>query len=166
MNSPSWAVSAVVADAGPLIALGRLDRLALLPAIFQEIQVPRVVLAECLLRPALADARRIEDAVAHGWLLACDAVPIEAAGLGLGERAALGRAQEIGAALLADDKGARLRAVQLGIATVGTLGILVKAHQLGLLPDVPNTIDQLRSTGYWLSEAAVAQAIAAARHRR
>ena len=39
-------VRIVVADAGPLIALGRLDALHLLPALFAEVQVTTKVLAE------------------------------------------------------------------------------------------------------------------------
>ncbi len=50
----------VVADAGPLIALGRLDALHLLPKLFAEIQVTATVLDECLARPGLIDAQRKE----------------------------------------------------------------------------------------------------------
>ena len=48
---PPSAISVVVCDAGPLIALGRLDRLRLLTALFRDVQVPQAVLAECVLRP-------------------------------------------------------------------------------------------------------------------
>ena len=37
----------VVSDSGPLICLGRLDLLRLLPALFAEVQVPEPVLREC-----------------------------------------------------------------------------------------------------------------------
>ena len=60
------ATKVVVADAGPLIALGRLDRLVLLGGVFEQVQVPRAVLAECLARPELEDAQRIMAAVADG----------------------------------------------------------------------------------------------------
>jgi predicted nucleic acid-binding protein len=162
VSSPPSAISVVVADAGPLIALGRVDRLALLTAVFQQVQVPHAVLAECLLRPERPDARRIDEAVANGWLLPCEGAAIEAAGLGAGERAAIGRAREIGAALLADDLAARACAVKLGLTTIGTLGVLVKAHRIGLAPDLRTLIDALRAGGYWLSDAAIRQAFAAA----
>jgi predicted nucleic acid-binding protein len=165
MSLPPSAISVVVADAGPLIALGRLDRLALLSAVFQQVQVPHVVLAECLLRRDQADARRIEAAVAAGALLPCDGPSVEAAGLGAGERAAIGRAQEIGAALLADDQAARACAARLGIVAVGTLGVVVKAHRLGLVPSVQALIEELRNSGHWLSDSAVEQALAAAREQ-
>lgn len=41
----AWAISVVVANAGPLIALGRVDRLVLLTAVFQQVQVLHAVLA-------------------------------------------------------------------------------------------------------------------------
>ena len=44
-------VKVVVSDAGPLISLGRLDLLALLPEVFAQVQVPTAVLDECMARP-------------------------------------------------------------------------------------------------------------------
>lgn len=125
--------------------------------------MPHAVLNECLLRRDLADARRIEAAVVAGWLLTCEGTAIEAAGLGAGERAAVGRAREIGAGLLADDQAARACAAGLGLMTIGTLGVLVRAHRVGLLPDLHSQIDNLRASGYWLSDATVQQALAAAK---
>ncbi len=46
----------VIADAGPLIALGRLNALHLLPALFAEIQATDMVLAECAARLGFIDA--------------------------------------------------------------------------------------------------------------
>ena len=91
------AISVVVADAGPLIALGRLDRLPILVEVFREVQVPRDVLAECLQRPELLDVQRIQAAVASGVLFLCEATPVRVDGLGAGESAAIGRAMEIAA---------------------------------------------------------------------
>lgn len=63
--------SVVVADAGPLIALGRLNRLDLLPRLFADIQVTATVLDECLAHPKLPDAQRIADALAAGHIHRC-----------------------------------------------------------------------------------------------
>ncbi len=111
MNWPHSAISVVVADAGPLIALGKLDRLDLLPALFERVMVPHAVLAECLTQPGLPDSVRIGAALTEGWLLASDARVEDIAGLGVGERAAIGLARQMGAALLADDRAARACAV-------------------------------------------------------
>lgn len=53
-------------------------------------------------------------------------------------------------------------AAQLGLVTIGTLGVLIKAQRLGLVPSALSLIEQLRAQGYWFSDAVVAQAIAAA----
>lgn len=153
----------VVSDAGPLISLGRLYLLALLPSLFAEVQVPRRILEECLARPQQADTVRIQAAVTSGSLRVCVAVPIEgSAGLALGERAAIGRALEIGAGLLVDDRGARDAAQASGLFVVGTLGVLNMAKRAGHLQAIAPLIEQLRASGQRLSHAAVADALAAA----
>ena len=126
---PPSAHKVVVSDSGPLIALGRLDLLALLPALFAQVQVPHEVLIECLARPANPDAVRIQAAVAQGWLIPCTATPIAQPGLDLGERAAIARALEIGAGLLADDLAARQHAAALRLVVIGTLGVLMLAKR-------------------------------------
>ena len=160
---PSSARRVVVSDAGPLIALGRLDLLLLLPALFAQVQVPRAVLNECMARPRNADATRIRLAVDQQWLVACDATPITMQGLDLGERSAIARAQEIGAGLLADDRAARQHAAALGLLVIGTLGVLVLAKRAGHVTAVRPLVDALRASGQRLSHAAVEQALAASR---
>ena len=65
---PSSVLRVVVSDAGPLVALGRLGLLHLLPALFVQVQgkVPNAVRTECMARPQNADAARIKFAVAQG----------------------------------------------------------------------------------------------------
>ena len=159
---PSSARRVVVSDAGPSIALGRLDLLHLLPELFAQVQVPSAVLAECMARPQNADAIRIRLAVAQQWLTPCDAIPITMQGLDLGERAAIARALEIGASLLADDRAARQHAAVLGLVVIGTLGVLVLAKRAGSVTSIRPLIDALRTSGQRLSRTAVAQALAAA----
>ena len=160
---PLSRVEIVVSDAGPLISLGRLDLLALLPALFSQVQVPQQVVAECLARPEQADTRRVMAALSAGWLLVCVAVPLpEPAELGLGERAAIGRALEIGAGLLADDSGARHYARARGLAVIGTLGVMAIAKRAGHINRIAPLIERLRAGGQRLSHAAVADALAMA----
>ena len=159
---PSSAHKVVVSDAGPLIALGRLDLLSLLPALFAQVQVLQAVLSECMARPQNADATRIRLAVDQQWLTLCDATPITMQGLDLGERAAIARALEIGAGLLADDRAARQHAAALGLVVIGTLGVLVLAKRAGHVAAVRPLVDALRTSGQRLGPAAVAQALGAA----
>lgn len=153
----------VVADAGPLIALGRVDALALLPALFAEVQVTETVLAECLARPDLIDAQRVAAALAAGWLVPCpDVLPPASGRLDPGESSAIARALEIGAGLLLDDRAAVVYARGLGLRVIGTLGILILAKRQGKLAQVAPLIEQLRTSGHYLGEAVIAAALAAA----
>ena len=156
------ATRVVVSDAGPLIALGRLDLLSLLFELFDDVQVPHAVLAECLARPELLDAQRIQAGVTGGLLHPCDALPVRADGLGDGERAAIGRALEIGALLLADDRAARRHARESGLVVIGTLGVLIRAKRIGSIAAVRPLIERLRASGHRLSDETVAAALDAA----
>lgn len=153
----------VVSDAGPLIALGRLDPLGLLHALFTQVQVPDAVLAECMVRPDQADTRRLLAALEAGWLLRCTAVPLTGPSeLDLGERAAIGLALDIGAILLADDLAAREFARSQGLTVIGTLGVLAVARRRGLIDHLAPLIERLRASGQRLSHAAIADALAMA----
>lgn len=153
----------VVADAGPLIALGRLDRLDLLPRLFSEVQVTSTVLDECLVHPSLLDAQRIADALAAGMICSYPDVERDYAGpLDPGESSAIARAHAIGAGLLMDDRAAVRHARAIGLKVIGTLGILVLAKRRGLLPEIRPLIDQLRNSGHYLGDPAVRAALNAA----
>lgn len=152
----------VVSDAGPLICLGRLDLLRLLPALFADVQVPEQVLYECTSRWQSPDATRIKTAVARGWLTACGLQPMIDGPLGRGERAAISRALAIGAGLLTDDQDARVRAESLQLTVVGTLGVLIRSKHAGLVPSVAPLINDLRTSGQRFGHAVVAQALSAA----
>jgi len=156
------AISVAVADAGPLIALARLDRLALLASLFDRVLVPEAVFAECVARPDLVDATRIRQGCESGMLTLCVATPLATTDLGRGERSAIGKAIEVKAALLADDLAARRRAEALGLITIGTLGVLVRAKRKGLLPQVRPEVDRLRAGGYWLGDDLLRAALRAA----
>lgn len=152
----------VVSDAGPLICLGRLDLLRLLPALFTEVQVPDRVLVECTSRWQSPDAARITAAIAQGWLTACGPQEMIDGTLGRGERAAIARALAIGAGLLTDDQDARVHAESLKLTVVGTLGVLIRSKQAELVPSVAPLIGNLRASGQRFGRSVVAQALAAA----
>lgn len=159
---PASRLRVVVSDAGPLISLGRVDLLRVLPVLFSEVQVPDQVLRECSVRPDNADLARIRAALGSRWIVSCGVVPLPAGPLGIGERAAIGRALAIGAGLLADDHDARHYAASLGLRVIGTLGVLVRAKHAGLLEAVAPLVERLRSSGQRLGADAVAQALTAA----
>lgn len=153
----------VVADAGPLIALGRLYRLELLPRLFADVQVTGTVLDECLAQPELPDAQRIAAALTAGHIRRCpDSERVEAGPLDPGESSAIVHAREIGAGLVMDDRAAVRHARAIGLKVIGTLGVLVLAKRRGLLQKVHPLIEQMRNGGHYLGEAAVHAALDAA----
>jgi predicted nucleic acid-binding protein len=163
---PPSAISVAVSDAGPLIALGRLDLLRLLPQLFEQVQVPEAVLAECVAQPRYPDAVRIQHACDTGQLVVCIAAPVSTSQLGAGERSAIGRALEIDAVLLVDDRAARRHARSLGLTVIGTLGLLVHAKRSDLTPEIATLIEALRASGYWITDTAINAALEAADERR
>ena len=148
----------VVADAGPLIALGRIGRLDLLRPILGEVLAPEAVLAECLVEPLRPGALAIVDAVARRWLHRTpDPRPEEPsfAVLGAGESAAIRLARALAVPVLMDDRAGRSVARNLGVAVIGTGGFILAAKQRGLIDAVAPVLEALRANGYHLPTALV-----------
>ena len=142
----------VVADAGPLIALARIDALNLLAGVFEQTLVTDTVLAECLARPDRPEGVAIRAATEAGWLIQ-EADPPAGPdwGLGAGETSALGLALARGAVILADDRAARRVATWLGVPVVGVLGLLVMARRQGRVSAIRPLIQTLVDSGYFLA---------------
>jgi len=69
----------------------------------------------------------------------------------LGESSAIALAVELkNALLIIDDLDARQFAANLGLEVTGTLGILVKAHERGIISDYQEMIAKLRTIGFRL----------------
>jgi uncharacterized protein len=122
----------VVADTSPLNYLLQIHCESALPALYKHIIIPSAVLAE-LTHPDTPT-------VVSNWLLrlpawteilqtASKADPSLAL-LDPGEREAIQLAQEHQATLLLiDERRGRMEAQRRGLATTGTLGVLLAAHQ-------------------------------------
>jgi predicted nucleic acid-binding protein len=66
-----------------------------------------------------------------------------------GESETIVLARELGASLiLIDEKLARRKTAQMGLKTIGTLGILVMAKTSGLTPTVRSHLDALKSSSF------------------
>jgi predicted nucleic acid-binding protein len=148
----------VVADSSPLrylIVLGQQD---LLPELLGETWIPSAVLDE-LSAPATPAGVRAFLHSLPGWLKvrAPERQTLEgiASELDRGERAALALAREIAADLvLLDDAAARAQAKLLGFRITGTIGLLRLAAERGLI-HVPGVVEQLRQSGFYLSESLI-----------
>ncbi len=137
-------MSVVLCNSGPLMALGKLNRLDLLAELYDKVQVPQAVYNEVISQGL---ARGAPDALVvrlfwqrQGWPVI--EVPPEVLSayepqvmLDPGEREVLALAQTLAEPLvLLDDEVARAEARRLELRVRGTLGILVQAFRNGLPP--------------------------------
>lgn len=157
----------VIADAGPLIALGRANRLELLQQLFQRVLITTAVAGELQLaeRPQATDAQQLQAALAAGWLeIHADAVPAAPLlnpGVDPGEASAISLAcQLLGGGgdvlLLIDDRAGRAEARHHGLCVIGTAAVAVLAEEGGLIPSALTLLQDLREAGYYLSDAVLA----------
>jgi predicted nucleic acid-binding protein len=80
--------------------------------------------------------------------------------LGRGEQDAIALAGELRADLvLMDDKDGRIEAERLGLTVVGTLGVLERAAERGLL-DLPTALTHLQATNFYVDAALIEEALA------
>ena len=133
----------VLCNAGPLMALGKLNRLGLLADLYREVQIPHAVYYEVVTRGL---ARGAPDALTVRLFLQRQRWPIvdvpdavlsaytPSVVLDPGETEVLALAQTLMDPLvLLDDEVARAEARRLKLRLRGTLGILVHAYRKGLL---------------------------------
>ena len=144
---------ALIVNAGPLIALARIDQLDLLPAAYKDISVPTAVYREVTRDPLLPGAREVAEA---DWLQAVEVTDAQAVArmrfwLDQGESEAIVLAQTHDTPLAIDERRGRRIATSFGVQVTGTVGILLASKQLGLVDSVTPLLDQLISRGVRLS---------------
>lgn len=140
----------VVSDTSPLNYLILIDCQDVLPALFGQIIIPRAVLNE------LQHAKTPEKI--KNWIITKPAwLEVRTAlvnpnnkleNLDYGEREAIFLAEELGAgAILIDEKDGRREAAKLGFVTIGTLSVLDRAAETGLI-SFAEAINRLRKTPF------------------
>lgn len=76
--------------------------------------------------------------------------------LDLGEAETIVLARELNATwVLMDEKKGRRKLDQLGIQKLGTVGILLKAKQVGILPSIRTDLERLHSQGFSIGPAVI-----------
>ena len=136
-------MTTVLCNAGPLIALGKLNRLELLAELYGQVQIPQAVYDEAVtkgLAVGAPDARTIRLFwQAKDWPIIKVAAATLAAYqpsviLGPGETEMLALARTLPDVLvLLDDETARAEARRLKLRVHGTLGVLTQAHRSKIL---------------------------------
>lgn len=151
----------VVSDTSPLSALAEIGEINLLHRLFGNISIPATVLAECQ-HPGAPQTLRTWAASLPEWAIVEPTPPkLHPAvnNLDPGEADAISIAMlSPGPVLLLVDERAGVRVVQdLGLPFTGTLGVLIRGHQLGLI-HFETALASLRRTRFRLSPAIIAHA--------
>jgi predicted nucleic acid-binding protein len=140
-----------VTDSTCLIALERIGQLDLLPQLFAAVFAPPAVQAELgsplewLVVRAASDLRVITALKTQ---------------LDEGEAEAIALAMELGdVSIILDDKKARRVARQVGLAVVGTVGILLRAKRRGVLATVAPLLATLHDTGFHIAPTLYCEAL-------
>jgi len=146
-----------------LIALGLLERLDLLQALFSEVFIPEAVQRE--IEQGGVNQLGLESFRRAGWIRVTPLtggrdVLLESL-LDAGEAAVISLAREQGVAtVLIDERKARKVARDIhGLQVIGTARILVEAKRRGLLAEIASSFKQLRQEGYWIHDTIVQAAL-------
>ena len=70
-----------------------------------------------------------------------------------GEAEAIALASEKNCLLISDDKQARTAAKRLGVDVIGTVGVLIRAKQNGIISEIKPILDNLESNDFFISRA-------------
>ena len=152
-------------NASPLILLGKAEILRFLPLLCDELVIPAGVVAE-VQRGRIADAGRAWLA-AEGGKFVRPALPIppvlaEWHG-GAGEADVIAWAlNHAGFTAVLDDRAARQLAVRHGVPVLGSLRVIVKAKERGLIAHARPALEKLRGAGGYVSDGLIDRAIALA----
>lgn len=150
----------IVSNTTPLIAFSSLQKFDLLHELFDKIYIAQAVYHEATVAKKEKDNLSYEIAQAN-WIYPIKikdtlAVEVLLDELDLGESETIVLAKEINADwVLMDEKKGRRKLIQLGLQKIGTLGLLLKAKEIGLLSEIRPDIEKLNNTGFNLSDKVI-----------
>jgi uncharacterized protein len=150
----------VVSNTTPLIGLASIQQFDLLHQLFGEIHVPQAVFDEVVTAGHELSGAKTEVAAAT-WIETVAiqdelAVEVLLDELDRGEAETIVLAREMNADLvLMDEKKGRRKLTQLNMTKIGTVGILLKAKQERLIPNIQNNQTRLRESGFSISQPVI-----------
>lgn len=144
----------IISNAGPLIALARIDELDLFPALFGHVKIPKAVMLEIT-----KDGRVGSEQMARAdWIRTASIVNRAAVSLlqddldvGESEATVLAIEQEADLLLIDEARGRRIADAR-GLPMAGTLGVLLKAKKQGIIDEVSSRLKMLLASGFRMSE--------------
>jgi predicted nucleic acid-binding protein len=148
----------VIVNTSPLLYLNMIGSCDLLHKIYEEVLTPPAVVDE--LRQGAEKGINVPDPTSSPWIhIQSVSLPMslpESIDLGQGETEVILLGMEYKDSLLIlDDQLARRIAGLCNLTFTGTLGVLLKAKQLGHVTSIHGLIQRLRSKGMWLDDSLV-----------
>ena len=147
----------VVSNTTPLIGLASIQRFDLLRRLFKKIYIPQAVYKEAVIAGHdIGGAKR--EVMGASWIETVSvkdylAVKVLLDELDLGEAEAIVLSMELHADwVLMDERKGRRKLSELNLNKIGTVGILLKAKEIGLLPQIRPDLERLRRQGFSLSQ--------------
>ncbi len=146
----------IISNSTPLIALNKVGKLNLLKEIYGEIIIPYAVYEEVIIKPKLKD---IDDFIQNSGFIKIVRIKNNEAkeffqpSLHKGEIEVMILAREEKADLsIIDDLLARKYAKYHNLKITGTIGVLIKAKETGLIPEIKPIIDELINSGIYIDK--------------
>lgn len=155
----------VIADAGPLIALSRVDQLRLLRELFGVVEITEQIRAEVFDGGGFPGQDAIAAALQDGWLR-CHAIDLapwqpHCPGVDEGEASAMLLAETFPMPLLImDDRAGRAEANARGFAVMGVAAVVGLAKRQGLIPLATPVLNAMRANGYFIGNDVIAAVLA------
>ena len=140
---PSHPDKVIISDTACLIGLTNIGQINILRKMFGSIIItPEVMREYGVSLPEWITVQEVSDQ---------NKVSVFDKFLGPGESSAIALALETeNALLIVDDKRARQFALNLGVEIIGTLGVLIRAYEKGIIQDIDSIVASLRGIGFRL----------------
>lgn len=149
----------VIVNSTPLIALCHVNQLGLLKDLYEEIMIPTAVYKEISAKKGSVCSVEVEKSL--DWIH-IEPIKNEMAKamyktqLHEGEVEVMILAKESEAELvIIDDLNAKKHAKYLGLSVTGTLGVLIKAKQKGLIPKIKPILTDMLQKNIYIKESLV-----------
>ena len=141
----------LVADSSALVALSIVDKLNVLESLFDDVCIPKAVYDEVTVDYKI-ESKRLKD-FCEGKVKVIKQSFVFPVSLGLGESEAMTLYKELQADfLLCDDKKAKKYAKNFSINTIGSLGVLLKAKEKGLIETIAPLLSILKKSDIFIDD--------------
>jgi len=154
-------MAVVIADAGPLIALSRINKLVIFQQLFQQIIITNTVRDEILDNDHQTGKAEINKAIKSGWIKvqtvnSQDWSAINS-GVDAGEASAIYLALQArdNTLLIIDDQAGRAEAKYQKINLIGTAAVIGMAKMQGHILSAKEVLYALRGAGYYIGDAII-----------